>query len=219
MRLVAEEGSALSPPRWRGAAYDLYMDGRWEQSFSGMVLLPRRERGTFLLDRPSDAYRVANEVFLEPLDTDVLFLPPASLEISVRLRSVFVDPYLTTHTGRPALAGRRYTVRWRPDASLRSSSVGGVEQMSDCDRSRYLQMPRLSEEFHEMARRAAAGRPAYGGAARGRSRAPRHRTPRGHRRALRRRPLARQLRYVPRHPARALTHRRRGSAAFGCRRK
>jgi hypothetical protein len=153
MRVVGDEGTLVTPPRWRGAAYDEYSGGQWRQSLSGMVLLPRRGPGDFLLDRPRSDLRVTHQVFLEPLDTDVMFIPPASMELSVSLPSVFVDPYLTVRTGRSARAGRRYSVRWRPNAPSSTSSLGGVERLEVWTRQLYLQMPPLSEEFQTMARR------------------------------------------------------------------
>ncbi len=95
MRIVDEGDDLVTPPRWRGAAYDRYSGGRWRQSRSGMVLLPRRGPGDFLLDRPSSVSTISHEVYLEPLDTDVMFIPPASSELSVSLPSVFVEslPY------------------------------------------------------------------------------------------------------------------------------
>ena len=152
MRIVDEGDDLVTPPRWRGSAYDRYSEGRWRQSRSGMVLLPRRGPGDFLLDRPSSVSTISHEVYLEPLDTDVMFIPPASSELSVSLPSVFVDPYLTVRTGRSARAGRRYSVRWRPDAPASASSLGGVERLEVWTRQLYLQLPSLSEEFHALAR-------------------------------------------------------------------
>jgi transglutaminase-like putative cysteine protease len=160
MRVVAGEGELVFPPKWRGAAYDRYEDGRWSQSRSVMVLLPQRGPGRFLLDRPSTEPRVSNEVFLEPLDTDVLFIPPASLELFVSLPNVLADPYLTVRSGRRARAGRRYKVSWRHRASASTSSLGGVERLRGRSRRQYLQLPDLSEEFHELARRFVTGREA-----------------------------------------------------------
>ena len=153
MRIVNESDDPETPSRWRGSAYDRYAGGRWSQSRSGMVLLPRRGPGDFLLDRPSSDSTISHEIYLEPLDTDVMFIPPASLELSVSLPSVFVDPYLTVRTGRSARAGRRYSVRWRPEAPASASSLGGVERMEVWTRQLYLQLPPLSEDFHALARR------------------------------------------------------------------
>jgi hypothetical protein len=122
-----------------------------------MVLLPQQAPGEFLLDRPSTERRISNEVFLEPLDTDVLFIPPGSLELSVSLPTVLADPYMTVRTGRRARAGRRYKVSWRHNAPASSSSLGGVERLQVWARRTYLQLPPLSEEFRDFSRRFARG--------------------------------------------------------------
>ena len=150
MRILADRTS-LSPPRWRGPAYDRYQNGRWRQSLSSVSSLPRGPNGTFLLDRPSDAPKTTSEVYLEPLDTDVLFLPPASTDISAPDRFVFIDAYLTLRTGRSARAGRRYSVVWRPQAPDESSSVGGVERLSQGMAGLYTQTDRLSDRVRALA--------------------------------------------------------------------
>jgi transglutaminase-like putative cysteine protease len=156
MRVVGGEGEHLFPARWRGAAYDRYEKGQWSRRRTIMVLLPQQAPGEFLLDRPSTEPRIWNEVFLEPLDTDVLFVPPGSLELSVSLPTVLVDPYMTVRTGRRARAGRRYKVSWRHNAPASSSSLGGVERLQVWDRRTYLQIPLLSEAFRDLSRRFAS---------------------------------------------------------------
>ncbi len=155
MRIVADDVSASSP-RWRGPAYDRYENAEWQQSLSGVSTLPRGP-GTFLLDRPSDGPRTTSEVFLEPLDTDVLFLPPASSELATAVRFVYVDPYLTLRTGRSARAGRRYAVMWDHTAPSATSPVGGVARMSGGRRRLYTQLPDLSPRFHGLAADVTAG--------------------------------------------------------------
>ena len=150
MRVVTEETQPV-PPRWRGPAYDRYEGGSWSQSMSGIQSLPEAGDGAFLLDRPSGAPRTEVEVFLEPLDTDVLFLPPASLSVDTNEGFVFIDPYKTVRSGRSARAGRRYAVGWRPSAPPGTSPVGGVSRMGSFGRRLYTQVPELSREFHELA--------------------------------------------------------------------
>ena len=126
MRVVVDESRPITAPRWRGAAFDRYADGQWSKTLGGMSELPRSPDGQFLLERPTGEEGIASEVFLEPLDTDLIFLPPASQRLLTPLAYVFVDPYLAVRTGRSRRAGRRYTVEWRPDAPPGSSSLGAV---------------------------------------------------------------------------------------------
>ena len=157
MRILSDETEA-SPPRWRGPAYDRYQGGEWRQSLSGVSALPCGRRGRFLLDRPTSAPHARSEVFVEPLDTDVLFLPPASSSIDTTERYVFVDPYLTLRTGRSRRAGRHYAVSWRHLETPASSPVGGVERLTTGALRLYTQVPEsLSTRFHELAQRVVAG--------------------------------------------------------------
>ena len=163
MRIVAKD--APSPPRWRGPAYDLYQEGSWTQTLSGVSILPQVSAGVFLLDRTRDGARVQSEVFLEPLDTDVLFLPPASSSIATTDRYIFIDPYLTLRTGRTRRAGRRYAVSWNAAALDGSSPVGGVERLSRTRRALHTQVPELSGRFHGLGAAIATGENVLGKAA------------------------------------------------------
>lgn len=149
MRVLVDERQEAPAARWRGAAYDRYFDGEWSMSLKGMSELPRSELGEFLLNRPSNDDGISSEVFLEPLDTDLIFLPPASLRLSTSLPSVFVDAYLAVRTARSRRAGRRYTVEWRSEAAPDSTSLGAVRLGYDT-REYYLQVPPLSDGFHEL---------------------------------------------------------------------
>ncbi len=151
MRVVVDESRPTTAPRWRGAAYDRYADGQWSKTLRGMSELPRSPDGQFLLERPTGEEGIASEVFLEPLDTDLIFLPPASQRLLTPLPYVFVDPYLAVRTGRSRRAGRRYTVEWRPDAPPDSSSLGAVWLGYEA-RQFYLQVPPLSDDFHRLVR-------------------------------------------------------------------
>ena len=149
MRVVIDENQKTAAPRWRGAAYDRYSNGRWSMSFNRMSELPQSSNGDFLLNRPSNDRGSSSEVFLEPLDTDLVFLPPASLRLATLLPNVFVDSYLAVRTGRSGRAGRRYKVEWRPEAPPESTSLGAVWLGTEA-RQYYLQIPPLSEDFHQL---------------------------------------------------------------------
>ena len=153
MRVVASD--AMSPPRWRGPAYDRYERGEWGQSLSGVSSLPPSSEGGFLLNRPTDDPVTRTEVFLYPLDTDVLFLPPASARIASNDRFVFIDPYWTLRSGRSARAGRHYVVDWHslwPDGASSIGPSRGVARLTLDRRRLYLQLPDLSDRFFELAR-------------------------------------------------------------------
>ena len=151
MRVVVDESRPITSPRWRGASYDRYVNGVWSKTLNGMSELPRSSDGHFLLERPTGEEGIASEVFLEPLDTDLIFLPPASQRLLTPLPYVFVDPYLAVRTGRSRRAGQRYTVEWRPDAPPDSSSLGAVWLGYEA-RQFYLQVPPLSDDFQNLVR-------------------------------------------------------------------
>ena len=100
MRIMVDEAQRITAPRWRGASYDRYANGQWSKTLRGTSQLPETDGGEFLLDRPTNVRGISSEVFLEPLDTDLLFLPPASQRLSTPLPFVFVDAYLAVRTGR-----------------------------------------------------------------------------------------------------------------------
>lgn len=149
MRILLDERQEARAERWRGAAYDRYVDGDWRASFAEVSELPRSELGEYLLNRPSNEKGISSEVFLEPLDTDLVFLPPASLRLSTSLPNVFVDAYLAVRTGQSRRAGRHYAVEWLPDAAPDSTALGAVRLSSDTERY-YLQVPALSDDFHRL---------------------------------------------------------------------
>jgi transglutaminase-like putative cysteine protease len=159
MRILLDERQEAPAARWRGAAYDRYLDGEWGASLADVSELPRSESGEYLLNRPSDEKGITSEVFLDPLDTDLVFLPPASLRLMTSLPNVFVDAYLAVRTGRSRQAGRHYSVEWLPDAAPDSTALGAVPLDSESERY-YLQLPLLSEDFSRLVDEVVpAGRP------------------------------------------------------------
>ena len=124
-----------------------------------MSELPRSPYGQFLLERPTGEEGIASEVFLEPLDTDLIFLPPASQRLLTPLAYVFVDPYLAVRTGRftkgrPALHRRVGRPDAPPGSSFSSERCGlATKQGSFTSRCR-----RLSRRFPSARSRGRSGR-------------------------------------------------------------
>ncbi len=152
MRVVSGQPDAASPPRWRGAVFDRYAEGRWTQTLPGLLVLARSGEGVFPLTFVPAGSSLASEVYLEPLDTDVIFLPPGPLQLTVAMRYVFIDRYLTLRSGRLPSSGRRYLVNWREEAPRGAAAFGGVQPFVEGQRSLYLQLPLFSAEFQELAR-------------------------------------------------------------------
>jgi len=152
MRVVSGQPRTASPPRWRGAVFDRYADARWTQTLPGLLMLSRSGESVFPLTSLAAGGTLASEVYLEPLDTDVIFLPPGPVQLTVAMRYVFIDRYLTLRTGRLPASGRRYLVNWREEAPRGATAFGGVEPFVEEQRSLYLQLPSLSPEFQELAR-------------------------------------------------------------------
>jgi transglutaminase-like putative cysteine protease len=154
MRIVAGRKGAETPPRWRGAVFDRYSNGRWSQTLGGLLVLSGTGKNEFSL-APLGEDSWESEVYLEPLDTDVLFLPPGPLRLTVSLRYLFIDRYLSLRTGRPANIGRRYLVEWKSGTPRGAAPLGGVAPFLEAYRSLYLQMPDLSPEFLTLAKEVA----------------------------------------------------------------
>ena len=143
--------------RWRGIALE-HFDGReWTRGEPDRFTVRRTPRGTFEVGRPrGGGVLLAQEVYLEPLGTDVLFGAPRMLRLSVRADTITADGAGSLAVATPA-ARLRYVVEseLEPVAAVRST-VPPVE-LDDEERARYLQLPALAPRVGALARHAAAG--------------------------------------------------------------
>ena len=157
MRVVVDESRPITAPRWRGAAFDRYADGQWSKTLGGMSELPRSPDGQFLLERPTGEEGIASEVFLEPLDTDLIFLPPASQRLidAAGLRFCGSIPGCANRKiskGRPALH-RRVAARCTSGLILSRSGVAWLRSKGvlppRCRRSPTISISSFARSFRK----------------------------------------------------------------------
>jgi transglutaminase-like putative cysteine protease len=157
MRIWAGDDDWRSAPRWRGAVYDRYLGGHWRQTLTGRRVISPYAPRQFALGSNPGGRAVVSEVYLEPMDTSVVFLPPGSFHLMVAVPYLYRDGYGTPRAGRPATAGRRYFASWT--AAGDSSPLAGFPSWTEEHRPLYLQLPPLSERFYRLAAGVAPGKP------------------------------------------------------------
>ena len=83
-RLVTEP-DRLPGLRWRGVALDTYSGGAWTVARPARVSVARSEGDEFPVGTPGAPGRIlVQEIFLEPLGSDVIFATPRVLHLRVR---------------------------------------------------------------------------------------------------------------------------------------
>ena len=150
---------ALPLLRWRGIAFDEF-DGRaWSASHTARATLRR----SLASDYRVGTYRgrgplVTQEVFLEPIGTEVIFSAPRALRLETRAPEITVDD-MGTVTIPSASARLHYRVESElempapPSAGRREGRLPADEPSV----ARYLQLPALGPRISALARRVTAG--------------------------------------------------------------
>ena len=139
--------------RWRGVALDVY-DGRaWMVGRPVRVPLPRVSGNEFPVGIPRGTGRVlVQEIFLEPLGTDVVFAAPRVLHLRVRGASVQVDDMGGFAVPSPT-ARLSYTVYSELEEGLAGRPwARPAPPLDDATRARYVQLPPLSPRVADLAR-------------------------------------------------------------------
>jgi hypothetical protein len=142
--------------RWRGVVLD-HFDGRaWTVGPARRVAMRRSPPGEFHLDvsRGSGAVLV-QEIYLEPLGTDVIFAAPRVLRLDLRTDRIAVDDMgsVSVMTG----AARLHYTAVSEVGELRRGAPAGRERLSPVERVRYLQLPPLPTRIGDLAREVTAG--------------------------------------------------------------
>jgi len=148
---------ALPLLRWRGIVFDEF-DGRaWSASHTQRATLRR----SLASDYRVGAYRgrgplVTQEVFLEPIGTEVIFSAPRALRLEARAPEITLDD-----TGTVTISSASARLHYRVESELevpgpsnrREPRMPGEEPAG----ARYLQLPELSPRIRELARGVTAG--------------------------------------------------------------
>ncbi len=149
----------LANLRWRGVAFD-HFDGRgWKVLRADRSTLTPSAAGHFEVSR----YRgrgvlVTQEIYLEPIGTDVVFAAPRVLALSLPAEAITVDGMGSLSVASPA-ARLRYTAYSElegPPSQPVHDGPGG-EPPDPGSLERYLQLPSLPPRIADLARRVSAG--------------------------------------------------------------
>lgn len=162
MRVQFPEGPAaperLGGLRWRGVAFDRFNGREWSVSRPGRRVFPAVFGGRVTLARPSGTGPVVTqEIYLEPLGTEVLFAAPRLLTVVLSAGSLSIDEFGSVSSPVPQ-ARLHYQVlsELEPPASR---SRGTERPLSFEEHARYLQLPPLSPRVHALARELTRGTP------------------------------------------------------------
>jgi transglutaminase-like putative cysteine protease len=145
--------------RWRGLAFDRF-DGRtWSVGQPRRVVLRRSGGGDFSLGAPRGrGPLVRQEVYLDPIGTDVVFAAPWVVRMELRTGTVSVDD--TGAVSVPSASARLHYVadselELTPPRDTRARGAGAP--LLPHERARYLQLPPLAPLIPKLARDVAAG--------------------------------------------------------------
>lgn len=154
---VALDPEHLPPLRWRGVAFDVF-DGRgWRVGTPAQRTVWRSAAGDFWVALPrGTGPTLHQEVFLEPLGTDVIFAAPRPVRFRLAGDRLGLDDMGSVRVSG-ALARLRYTV----DSELESfpgrrPPLTGA-RLDPAERARFLQLPPLPPRIPALARAVASG--------------------------------------------------------------
>jgi hypothetical protein len=164
---LPETGSAagvLPGLRWRGITLDQF-DGRgWTASRPERRALRAIPPGVVRVGAPRGGRVLTQEVFLEPIGTDVIFAAPRVLTVRLAGPGLLVDDTGGLSVAAPA-ARLRYTVE--SELAPRARGAGSLPRPLDgAARERYLQLSPLAPRIAALARRVTAASADGGDAAR-----------------------------------------------------
>ncbi len=150
--------NALPNLRWRGIVYDNF-DGRtWSVGRPDRRVLPRSPGGQFILGTPRGRGPVVRQdVYLDPIGTDIIFAAPRPLRLDVRAGAINLDDMGTVSV--PTEAARLHYVvdselEVPPPPGTRVSAAGAA--LVDNERERFLQLPNMPPDIARLAREVTA---------------------------------------------------------------
>ena len=145
------EPDRLPGVRWRGVALDTYLGGAWSVARPTRVSVPRTHGNEYPVAVPRSTGRIlVQEIYLEPLGSDVIFATPRVLHLRVR-GAVQLDGMGGFMVPSP-LARLSYTVYSELDEGTPRPWVRPSPPLDDATRARYLQLPTLSPRVAALAR-------------------------------------------------------------------
>ena len=154
-----KDPAGLANLRWRGLAFDRF-DGRmWEAAPRRRGLLRRDSSGVFrLAEARGTGAIVRQEILLDSIGADAIFVAPQALRIETRAGTIGLDD-MGSITAVGSSGRLQYSVEseleMTPPQGLRAASWPLVTQSPGADR--YLQLPPLPSRIPALAREVTAG--------------------------------------------------------------
>jgi protein-glutamine gamma-glutamyltransferase len=161
MRVYVTDGTPapdlLPDLRWRGIVFDRF-DGRtWAVGRSERLPVRRWPGGSFPLAVPrGGGPLITQDIYLDPIGTDIIFAAPRAVRLMLPTGSVHVDDM-----GSLSVPNMGDRLHYRVESELEMPPTFRVWAMgpglSDTARDRYLQLPALSPRIARLAREATTG--------------------------------------------------------------
>ncbi len=142
---------ALPGLRWRGIAFDHWSGREWSVTRPERRVIRRSAGGQVLISPPGGTGPlVTQEIYLEPIGSEVLFAAPRLLGLAVSTGSVWVDALDSATLPFPQA---RFHYRALSELETPGRRLAGpVRFLFDEERARYLQLPPLSPRIRALAR-------------------------------------------------------------------
>ncbi|MEX2147564.1 MAG: transglutaminase domain-containing protein, partial [Candidatus Rokuibacteriota bacterium] len=154
-----EHGSPERLPnlRWRGIAFDRYDAGAWRVAQVERVTFRRSTPGPFPVNRYRGGAVLPQEIYLEPIGTEMVFGAPRMLRVHARSDLMTLDDLGNVSVPVPT-ARLRYTVDSEMEGDPRTAHAPDAVPPRDARwRQRYLQLPALAPRIHGLAEQVTAG--------------------------------------------------------------
>jgi len=154
-----KEPQLLPNLRWRGRAFDRF-DGRvWEAGPRQRMLLRREPSGEFFLASPQgNGLIVRQEIFLDPIGADAVFVAPRALRLELGATAVAMDDMNSVVL--PAVSTR---LQYSADSELELTPPRGLRpsewpvETVPRGLGRFLQLPPVPPRIRDLAREVTAG--------------------------------------------------------------
>jgi protein-glutamine gamma-glutamyltransferase len=154
-----EHGSPerLSTLRWRGIAFDRYDAGAWRAGHTQRVTFRRHTPGHFPVNRYRGGSVLPQEIYLEPIGTEMVFGAPRILRVQARSDLMTLDDLGNVSIPVPT-ARLRYTVDSEMESDPRSVRAPDAVMPADPRwHERYVQLPPLAPRIRALAEQVTAG--------------------------------------------------------------
>jgi hypothetical protein len=143
--------------RWRGIAFDRYDGGAWRAAQSQQVTFRRHTPGPFPVNRYRGGAVLPQEIYLEPIGSEMVFGAPRMLRVHARSDFMTLDDLGNVSVPVPA-ARLRYTVDSEMESDPRAARAPDAVPPRDGRwRARYLQLPPLAPRIRALAEEVTAG--------------------------------------------------------------